>query len=165
MGLCQSIDKKENTIVENNNIKIKTHNQSKVNNFLDKNNINIDKNIINIDNNLVERKNNNKKKLEKKQIKNVNKTDSDEKYRKKSIPKSLKKQVWDHWIGKDIGTAKCLCCNHSEIRQIEFHCGHIIAEKDGGKTVVSNLKPVCAQCNLSMGTMNMEHFHLRYFKD
>ena len=84
-------------------------------------------------------------------------------YKKKAIPKSLKKLTWDKWIGKDVGTAKCLCCNHQEIRQIEFHCGHVIAERNGGHTVVENLRPVCAQCNLSMGTMNMSDFRKKYF--
>jgi hypothetical protein len=85
-------------------------------------------------------------------------------YKKKAIPKSLKKLTWDKWIGKDVGTAKCLCCDHQEIRQIEFHCGHVIAEKNGGQTIVENLKPICAQCNLSMGTMNMNDFKKKYFK-
>jgi 5-methylcytosine-specific restriction endonuclease McrA len=84
-------------------------------------------------------------------------------YKKKSIPKSLKKQVWDKWIGPNIGRTKCLCCKHEEIRQIEFHCGHIIAEVNGGKTNVDNLRPICAQCNLSMGSMSMDEFRKTYF--
>ena len=87
-----------------------------------------------------------------------------DRYKKKSIPKSLKKMTWDKWIGPNIGKTKCLCCKHQEIRQIEFHCGHIIAEVNGGKTTVENLKPICAQCNLSMGSMNMNEFIKQYFK-
>ena len=86
------------------------------------------------------------------------------KYKKKSIPKSLKKQVWDTWIGSHIGATKCLCCKHEEIRQIEFHCGHIISEVRGGQTNVNNLRPICAQCNLSMGSMNMNEFKKKFFK-
>jgi len=85
-------------------------------------------------------------------------------YKKKSIPKSLKKQVWDTWIGSNIGATKCLCCKHEEIRQIEFHCGHIISEVRGGQTNVNNLRPICAQCNLSMGSMNMNEFKKKFFK-
>ena len=85
-------------------------------------------------------------------------------YKKKSIPKSLKKMVWDKWIGPNIGRTKCICCKHEEIRQIEFHCGHIIAETNGGETTVENLRPICAQCNLSMGSMNMNEFKKTYFK-
>jgi 5-methylcytosine-specific restriction endonuclease McrA len=87
------------------------------------------------------------------------------KYRKKSIPKALKKIVWDTNIGANIGTAKCKCCKHQDIRQIEFHCGHIIAEANGGKTILSNLLPICAQCNLSMGKMNMNDFTNKYMKN
>lgn len=90
--------------------------------------------------------------------------DIDKKYKKHNIPKSLKKLVWDKNIGKDVGAAKCLCCKHQEIRQIEFHCGHIVAEKNGGETNINNLIPICAQCNLSMGTMNLKEFQKLYFK-
>ena len=78
--------------------------------------------------------------------------------RKKGIPKTLKRAVWDHWIGSEIGSTKCLCCKHQSIRQIEFHCGHIIAESRGGSLSVNNLVPICAQCNLSMGNKNFHDF-------
>jgi len=84
------------------------------------------------------------------------------KYRKKSIPKALKKIVWDKYVGSEIGQTKCLCCRHEDIRQIEFHCGHVIAEANGGKTVLANLRPICAQCNLSMGKMDMKEFMKTY---
>lgn len=77
---------------------------------------------------------------------------------KKAIPKAMKRLVWDTYIGEDVGKAKCLCCNHSYIRQIEFHCGHVIAEANGGKITLENLRPICAQCNLSMRTTNMDEF-------
>ena len=84
--------------------------------------------------------------------------------KKKQIPKALKKLVWDTWVGPNVGCTKCLCCKHEEIRQIEFHCGHIISESTGGETTVENLRPICAQCNLSMGAMNMNQFINIYFK-
>jgi 5-methylcytosine-specific restriction endonuclease McrA len=83
-------------------------------------------------------------------------------YRKKSIPKSLKKMVWDKYIGADIGKSKCMCCKYQDVRQIEFHCGHVIAEANGGETNINNLRPICAQCNLSMGKMNMDVFMKKY---
>jgi 5-methylcytosine-specific restriction endonuclease McrA len=84
-------------------------------------------------------------------------------YKKRGIPKSLKKACWDKYIGPDKGIATCLCCNHQNIRQIEFHCGHVISEKNGGETKLPNLRPICAQCNLSMSTMNMSEFQKKYF--
>ena len=99
-----------------------------------------------------------------KSIKPTKKEEHKNTYKKKSIPKSLKKKVWDKWIGPNIGRTKCLCCKHEEVRQIEFHCGHIIAEVNGGETNVENLRPICAQCNLSMGSMSMDEFRKTYFK-
>jgi len=37
----------------------------------------------------------------------------------------------------------------------EFHVGHIISDKDGGVPEITNLRPICAPCNLSMGSRNM----------
>ena len=78
--------------------------------------------------------------------------------RKKTIPKILKDLTWQRWIGDDIAKAKCLCCGVNEIKMNSFHCGHVISEADGGPTTVDNLRPVCATCNLSMRTQNMEKF-------
>ena len=78
--------------------------------------------------------------------------------RKKTIPKILKDLTWQRWIGDDIAKAKCLCCGINEIKMNSFHCGHVISEADGGPTTVDNLRPVCATCNLSMRTQNMEVF-------
>ena len=66
-------------------------------------------------------------------------------------------------MGVDKGTAPCLCCERTTIRQLEFHCGHVIAEAHGGTTTVDNLRPICAQCNLSMGTQNLFEFKAKHF--
>jgi hypothetical protein len=80
------------------------------------------------------------------------------KTKKKSISSTIKKLVWNTNIGEDIGKAKCLCCKSTDITQLSFNCGHIIAEANGGETIVSNLKPICQNCNSSMGTKNMNDF-------
>ena len=81
---------------------------------------------------------------------------------KKTIPKILKDLTWQRWIGDDIAKAKCLCCGINEIKMNSFHCGHVVAEADGGPTTVDNLRPVCATCNLSMRTQNMEKFKMQH---
>lgn len=81
---------------------------------------------------------------------------------KQKIPESLKIQVWDYWIGKNIGLEHCLCCRVNEITQRSFVCGHIESEYNGGSLSVSNLKPICANCNSSMGTTNMNEFIEKY---
>ncbi len=80
------------------------------------------------------------------------------KKKKKVISATIKKLVWNTNIGEEIGKAKCLCCNSTDITQMSFNCGHIIAEANGGDTIVSNLKPICQNCNSSMGTKNMNDF-------
>jgi len=98
------------------------------------------------------------------QISKHKKEEKKTKYKKKAIQKTVKKATWDRWIGKDVGVTKCLCCEHQEIRQFEFHCGHVVAESKGGKTTVDNMRPICAQCNLSMGSMDMNEFKKMYFE-
>jgi len=85
-------------------------------------------------------------------------TDEPVKKRKKTISATIKKLVWNTNIGEDIGKSKCLCCKSTDITQMSFNCGHVIAEANGGETIVSNLKPICQNCNSSMGTRNMNEF-------
>jgi hypothetical protein len=92
----------------------------------------------------------------------LNKKNVVPKYKKKTIPSSLKRIVWDEYLGASTGTAKCMCCKRYDIRQIEFHCGHIIPERLGGGTNLKNLRPICAKCNLSMGSTNMNEFMEKY---
>ena len=80
------------------------------------------------------------------------------KVKKKPIPATIKRLVWNTHIGEEIGKSKCICCKITDITQLSFHCGHIIAESNGGQMIVSNLKPICQNCNTSMGTKNMNEF-------
>jgi hypothetical protein len=91
--------------------------------------------------------------------KEENKDDKrEEKKKKKAISSTLKRLVWNTHIGEEIGKSKCLCCNTTDITQLSFHCGHVIAEAMEGETNVSNLRPICQNCNSSMGTKNMNDF-------
>lgn len=45
-----------------------------------------------------------------------------------------------------------------DILQGNFECGHVVSEKDGGNMSVDNLKPICGQCNRSMGSQNMNDY-------
>jgi len=83
--------------------------------------------------------------------------------KKKNISATIKRLVWNTNIGEEIGKAKCLCCKSTDITQLSFNCGHIIAEANGGETIVSNLKPICQNCNSSMGTKNLNDF-IKLFK-
>jgi 5-methylcytosine-specific restriction endonuclease McrA len=72
--------------------------------------------------------------------------------KKVNIPKALREQVWIQNIGKEFEN-KCLvewCQNRMNV--FDFHVGHNIPESQGGTTDIKNLKPICARCNLSMGS-------------
>ena len=85
------------------------------------------------------------------------------KLRKKTIPKSLRIAVWNTYVGEDVGRTACDVCKTNIITQMSFHCGHVEAENKGGATTLTNLRPICASCNLSMGTTNMMAFKDKFF--
>ena len=87
------------------------------------------------------------------------------KNKKKTIPKGVRDDSWNHWIGKDKGSHKCLVCNLKDISQNDFECGHIVAESKGGSTTVNNLKPICSKCNKSMGAMNLDEYKNTHYPD
>ena len=78
--------------------------------------------------------------------------------KKKAIPKKIKELVWNNHIGHDIASSMCTCCEKTPIKNTDFHCGHVFAEANGGTLDITNLRPICAGCNLSMGTQNMDEF-------
>ena len=71
---------------------------------------------------------------------------------KQKIPKALREQVWLKHFGKKY---EFKCSTHwcaNIINVFDFHCGHDIPECHGGATTLVNLYPICARCNLSMGS-------------
>lgn len=85
-----------------------------------------------------------------------------DKGKKKHIPSTVKRLVWNQHIGEHVGKAKCLCCKTTDITQLSFHCGHVVSEASGGDVCVDNLRPICQNCNSSMGVMNMNEFMATY---
>ena len=76
-------------------------------------------------------------------------------YKKKTIPPSLRNQVWLHYIGDEI-IGNCFCCGKEiERAKSDWHCGHVKAEARGGTLDMVNLRPVCQHCNFSMQTNHM----------
>ena len=84
-------------------------------------------------------------------------------YVRTSIPKKIKNYIFDRDFPKK-RYGRCYCCN-TKIENTNFHAGHIIAVANGGKNNIHNLRPICALCNSSMGTMNMDEFKEKYFTD
>lgn len=80
------------------------------------------------------------------------------KKKKEAIPAAVKTLVWNKWVGEKEAETGCYCCRVTTISMRHFHCGHVVSEKHGGKCTIDNLRPVCANCNLSMGTMDMREY-------
>lgn len=79
-------------------------------------------------------------------------SNNQQKKKKAPIPKALREQVWIQNVGNHF-EHKCLvnwCQNTMNV--FDFHVGHNIPESQGGATNIKNLKPICARCNLSMGS-------------
>lgn len=81
--------------------------------------------------------------------------------KKERIPAAVRNTVWLKYI-KDKNDARCYCCKLEKITTANWHCGHVISEKNGGKVHIDNLRPICAGCNCSMGKTNMDVFMKKY---
>jgi hypothetical protein len=70
---------------------------------------------------------------------------------KESIPKRVRELVWTTHNG-EVFTHKCFVswCDNN-INVFNFQVGHDIPESKGGTLDIDNLKPICGNCNLSMG--------------
>jgi 5-methylcytosine-specific restriction endonuclease McrA len=82
---------------------------------------------------------------------------------RKKIPKAVREQVWDVYIGTAKMEGKCYCCGWRTITFREFEVGHNKAVAKGGKDNISNLRPICRKCNSSTGTMSIEQYKKKYF--
>ena len=78
------------------------------------------------------------------------------------IPKKVRTDVWNTFIGPSIPIHKCLCCLKTTICMTDFQVGHVVSEHDGGNLNIDNLRPICASCNISMGTTNMKEYVVKY---
>ena len=75
----------------------------------------------------------------------------------RSICAALKNAVWLNHFPTEV-EGKCFCCKVSTIGSRNFDCGHVVSVHAGGKSVVDNLRPICGNCNSSMGKKNMNEF-------
>ena len=66
--------------------------------------------------------------------------------------------IWYKYIGQEIHQHKCLCCKIATMSQSEFEVGHIVSRANGGDDKPDNKRPICKNCNRSMGTTNMKEY-------
>ena len=76
----------------------------------------------------------------------------------KKIPAAVRKIVWNTYIGKDNSTGKCLVCSAEDISHTNFECGHVKSRINGGDITIDNLRPICGNCNKSIGGNDMDVF-------
>ena len=55
--------------------------------------------------------------------------------------------ISDKWFKAKCAVSWC----QNAITPFSFQCGHNVPESKGGQTDISNLRPICANCNMSMG--------------
>lgn len=85
---------------------------------------------------------------------------SSRKNKRKAIPSAVRYQVWRHaFDGKMDG--ECFSCQ-CPITFENWDCGHIKAHCEGGTDTADNLRPLCRQCNVSMGKENMFEWMKHY---
>lgn len=82
---------------------------------------------------------------------------------KKSIPKKIKEDVWDKWVGENEGISLCYCCRKTKLSKSNFVCGHVLSENNGGTISIDNMRPICNSCNLSMKTKHMFEYIKEYY--
>jgi hypothetical protein len=70
---------------------------------------------------------------------------------KETIPKRVREMVWHSHNGETFNS-KCYVswCNNN-VNVFNFQVGHDIPESKGGTLHLNNLKPICGNCNQSMG--------------
>jgi len=67
------------------------------------------------------------------------------------LPKRIREVVWSTYNGETY-SSKCYvpwCSNM--INVFNYHVGHDVPESKGGTYDIGNLRPICSNCNLSMG--------------
>lgn len=70
--------------------------------------------------------------------------------KKANIPKAIREQCWLQVFGESFKEKCYISWCENDINVFDFHVGHDKPESAGGTLAVSNLKPICARCNLSM---------------
>jgi len=70
--------------------------------------------------------------------------------KKTPIPKAIREQVWIETFGETFKHKCYITWCKNEITVFQFHVGHDKPESKGGLLCLSNLRPICSRCNLSM---------------
>lgn len=87
--------------------------------------------------------------------------------RRQHIPQSMRESCWKEYKKmtgqQNIDEIKCpisYCSNL--IDSFNFECGHIISDKNNGPLNLENLRPICSNCNKSMGSTNWVDYENKF---
>jgi len=80
----------------------------------------------------------------------IRKQPKKKKHKKANIPKAIREQCWIQVFGEKFKQKCYINWCENDINVFDFHVGHDKPESQGGTLDISNLKPICARCNLSM---------------
>lgn len=79
-----------------------------------------------------------------------------------TVSKALRETVFHKAFGDDSVIGSCKACGMTVSFFKNYECGHIKSVKNGGKTVLSNLVPLCKKCNRSMGADDFDIFRKQF---
>jgi len=86
------------------------------------------------------------------------------KKKRRAIPRTIRHLLWKTHFGES-PRGVCACCTVNTVEYTTFHAGHIHSHANGGSDTLSNLLPICAPCNLGMGSTNYDEFRATYGLD
>ena len=72
--------------------------------------------------------------------------------------------MWEKYH-RDAPIGECFTCKESMKFNDAWHTGHVEPQSLGGSDTLPNLRPICAACNTSMGTMNMNTYKEQFYAD
>jgi 5-methylcytosine-specific restriction endonuclease McrA len=78
---------------------------------------------------------------------------------KRKIPAAIRQQVWLTYCGKKFEHRCSVQWCTNMLTPFTFEVGHNVPESKGGSSELDNLKPLCSNCNKSMGnTYTIDEF-------
>ena len=80
-----------------------------------------------------------------------------------NLPKRVRYDVWERDIGKNKPIGYCYVNRNHIVTFTNFHCGHVISRKNNGSNTIDNLRVICSECNLSMGSRNLEYYKNEFY--
>ena len=84
----------------------------------------------------------------------------DGKNKRDAVSAKDRKEVWKNEYGVALAGACPVGCGVRLQRDEKngWDCGHVVSHKNGGAEAVSNLRPICKNCNGKMGTTNWDEY-------